>query len=135
MEPGTITPNPETGEVTVAVRRNGETKEYTLKLTMKAAIQLQQRRKKTLGEIVQACAAVDADYLCDVLFVLLQPHHKDEFKTVDQAGELLDDMRLLVFVAAFNKLMDAGGVENNPANPPTAAAIPTGDGSTSTAAA
>jgi hypothetical protein len=133
---GEIVRNPETGDVTVPVVTAGGTKEYTLKLSMNAAVQLQKRRKQPLGEIVKDFAKVDAETMIDILFVLLQRHHKDEIKTHEQAGDVLTDMGPHVFVAAFTSVMQHGAPEGaaDTANPPQPAANPTGDGSTSIAA-
>jgi hypothetical protein len=128
-----IVPNPETGDVAVSVFRSGETREYTLKLGMSAAVKLQQRRKRALGEIVQGFGNMDIEDMRDVLFVLVQRHHKDEIKTFEQAEELLEDMTAPLFFAAFKALMEYGAAEGAEANPPAPAPIPTGDSSTSSA--
>lgn len=126
-----LVPNPETGDVIVPVNRDGVAKEYTLKLSMNASVQLQQRRKLPLGEIVKTFATMDTESMRDVLFVLLQRHHKDEIKTVADAGGVLEDMGSHRFFAAFAAVMKYGAAEDVKANPPKPAAIPTIDNSTS----
>lgn len=124
-----IVPNSETGEVTVAVARGAETREYVLKLGMNALVQLQQRRKMPMAEIVSSFSKMDVESIRDMLFVMTRRHHKEDIKTVDQAGELLEDMGLHTFFAVFTEVMKNGASESTAANPPTAA-IPTGDSST-----
>jgi hypothetical protein len=131
-----LVPNPETGDVIVPVNRSGVVKEYTLKLGMNASVQLQQRRKLPLGEIVKTFATMDTESMRDVLFVLLQRHHKDDVKTLTDAGEVLEDMGPHRFFAAFTAVMKHGAAEapkdGAKENPQMPAPILTGDSSTST---
>lgn len=128
--------NPETGDVIVPVRINGERREFTLKLSINASVQLQQRRKRPLGDIVKDFASMDVEAMRDVLFVLLQRHHGNEIKTQDQAGAVLEELGASRFFKAFTEVMKHGAAEGVAAtngNPQTAATM-AGDGSTSTAA-
>jgi hypothetical protein len=70
--------------------------------------------------------------MSDVLFVLLQRHHKAEIKTVADAMEVLEDMGGNRFFAAFAAVLKHGAAEAAAANPQAAAPISTGDSSTST---
>jgi hypothetical protein len=131
-----IVRNSETGDVTVPVVTASGTREYTLKLSMNASVQLQKRRKQPLGEIVKDFTQMNAESMIEILFVLLQRHHALEIKTHEQAGDVLTDMGPRTFFAAFQSVMEHGAPEGaaDTANPPKAAANPTGDGSTSIAA-
>jgi hypothetical protein len=132
-----IVSNPETGDVTVRVVTPDGTKDYRLKLSINASIQLQQRRKKAYGLIVNDFATHDTESMRDVLFVLLQVHHKDEFKTLDQAGDLLSQMGPNQFFLAFKELSKVGAPEaEDKPNPqrPAPSETSTGDGSSSSAA-
>lgn len=79
--------NPTRGEVRIDV--NG--KPYTLKLTMNAGAVLQARTKRTVGELMAAASALDFAAIRSVVWMLLQKHHADEFKTEEQAGDFIDD--------------------------------------------
>lgn len=125
--------NPERGEVALKVERGGETKEYVLKMSMNAAVVMQKEFKKPLAEIVVELQKLDVEVIRRLCFMLLQKYHKDEFTTVEKAGDLIDDVGGLgPFFAAFDQLVKI----NQPAdgadgNPPKGAATPTTDGSTS----
>lgn len=119
--------NPERGEVPLVVKRGDEEREYVLKLTMTAAAALQKRLGKTLGEALEDLAKMDVVTIMNLAFMLLQKHHKDEIKTVDQAGELIDDSgRMSAFIVAFNKVMEINTTEGtgNPLTAQTAGGAP-----------
>jgi hypothetical protein len=78
--------NPERGEFDVDV--DGTT--YTLKLTMEAALQAQRRTKKTMGELFLAASRMDWEAIRELLWVLTQAHHADEFKTLQSVHKLVD---------------------------------------------
>ena len=126
-----IVGNPETGDVTVHVRD----REYTLKLSINASVQLEQRRKRPLGDIVKDFASMNTESMRDVLFVCLQRHHKDEIKRLEDAGVVLDDLGPQRFFAAFTEMMKQGTAEGatsaNGSNPQTATTADTGESSTS----
>lgn len=78
--------NPERGEVNLTV--DGAV--YTLKLSMNAAVILQKRAGKTIGTLLSDCNRLDFEAIRSVVWLLLQKHHADEFKTEDQVGNLID---------------------------------------------
>lgn len=128
--------NAERGEVALTVTNaNGETREYTLKLSMNAAAEMETKRKMPIGQIVAQVEDLSMQAIRDIAFVLLQKYHKDEIKTVEQAGNLIDDAGgPEQFFAAFRALFEinkAPAVEGSE-NPPMAQA---GAGSTSMPAA
>src|SRR5687768_13606864 len=120
--------NPERGEVTLIVKRgpkgDEQEHEYTLKLGMNASVSLQNKRKKTLSQIVAEVETLDMASVRDIAHMLLQKYHAEEFNTVEKAGDLIDDAGgLLPFFSAFKQLMELNqapaGAEGN-GNPPTA---------------
>lgn len=114
--------NPERGEVGLVVQRDGGSTEYVLKMTMNAAAAMQKRLGKPFVEIVADLEKMDLIVLRDLAFMLLQKHHKNEIKTVEQAGDLIDDAGgIEAFVTAFNVLMEANKAPGDAtANPPNA---------------
>lgn len=127
--------NAERGEVALTVTNTaGETREYTLKLSMNAAAEMETKRKMPIGQIVGQVEQLSMQAIRDIAFVLLQKYHKDEIKTVEQAGNLIDDAGgPEQFFAAFRALVEINkppAVEGSE-NPPMAQA---GAGSTSTPA-
>ncbi len=81
-----VSANPEQGEVEVVV--DGQT--YVLKMSMRAAKQLQKRNKKTIGELMLAAGRLDYDAICELMYALLQHYHADEFKTEKSVEDFLD---------------------------------------------
>lgn len=129
--------NPERGEVSLRVMRGDEEKDYILKLSINAAVAMQKELKKPLTEVVQDLEKLDVEVIRRMAFMFLQKYHKDEIKTVDQAGDLIDDAGGIgKFLGAFQQLVKAnnpeGGAEGNP---PKAQAKRTTGGSTSPLAA
>lgn len=113
--------NPERGEVDLEVHTAEGTKHYTLKLSINAAVALQAKRKKTMGEIVQELSTMDFNTIRSLAFVVLQKHHKDEITTEEKAGDVIDDAGGVVpFMAAMRQLLEMGQKAANDANPPTA---------------
>lgn len=133
--------NPERGEIEIVVKRteNGAEieKPYTLKLSMNAAVAIEARTKKKIGELLADATALDFTAIRDIVFALLQKYHAKEFKSLDSAGDLIDDAGgVHVFFESLQKLGEANAPEGgDKANPPTALVSGTGDGSTETAAA
>lgn len=130
--------NPERGEVALMITHEVDgqpsTKEYTLKLSMNAAVMLQNRRKKTIAEIVADIEKLDFASIRDIAFVLLQKYHAKEIDTVEKAGDVIDDAGgLAQFFAAFRQLMDVNkGPETDGVSHPPIAQPSTGAGSTLT---
>lgn len=129
------TANPERGEVALPVTRDGETTDYVLKLSLNAAVAMQKKLGRPLAEIVNELQKMDASVIREMAFMFLQKHHKDEIKTVDQAGDLVDDAGGIgKFLGAFRQLIEANNPETTggaTGNPPTAQTSGTSDASTS----
>lgn len=130
--------NPERGEVPLTVTRDGIEKTYTLKLSMNAAVTVEARTKRTIGQLVKAAEQMEFLAIRELLFVLLQKYHAKEFTTPEKVGDLIDDVGVETFHEAFRDLARVnqpdtaatGGVENPPKAPSGS-----GDGSTLTPAA
>lgn len=125
--------NIERGEVDLVVERDGVDRIYTLKMTTSAAIAVEQRTKKKVGELLMDSALIGVESQRDLLFVLLQKHHADEFKNLAAVTALMDDIpRPAVVIDAFEQLFSANQ-EKKTENPPTAqGGNGTGENSTST---
>ncbi len=85
--------NPDRGEVDLVVMR-GEPrveKTYVLRPTCHAIRELQHRTGKTYGQLLGELGKVDYDVIAQLLFMLLQPYHAKEFKTIDHVDGLIDD--------------------------------------------
>jgi hypothetical protein len=135
--------NPGRGELDIVVARTGADGQqtdhtYTVKLTMKAAIQVERLMKKPFREVVVAAVRGDYAAIQAVIFMSLQKYHAPEFQTMDQAGELIDDAggvdaffgRVMgIFDTGQPQAADEGGV--GVADPPDAQAG-TSDASKST---
>lgn len=126
--------NPERGEAPLVVTRDGEEIEYVLFLSMSASMQLQRRRQKSLGALIADTDNFDVEAIRDVLFMLLQKHHADTFKTTEAVSTLIDEFggpmkayRKIVEVLTLN----APEGETNPQTAPSQ----TGDAPTLTPAA
>jgi hypothetical protein len=85
--------NPEKGEVELVIPATEEKPErrYTLKLSMNAAVTVERRLKKSLGQLVKDAANLEFDSIRCLTWLLLQKRHAKEFKTEDQAGDLIDE--------------------------------------------
>lgn len=111
--------NIERGEVEVIVND----KPYTLKLSMNASVALQQRTKKTMRELLESATSLDFEAIRDIVHLLLQKCHADEFKTLSKVGEFIDDAGgVAVFFDVLERLTKA----NQDPNPPLAQATDTG---------
>lgn len=123
----------EQGEVDITIA--GEV--YTLKLSMKAACQIQQRMKKTVGELMLAAERLDYEAISSLMWAVLQHHHGDRFKTIDTVYGLLDKGGgPKPFFEFARKLQEAEAMDGEAkaaadANPPSAQADGTGDSSRS----
>ncbi len=126
--------NADRGEQTITV--DGQT--FTLKLSMRAARQLQKRNKKTIGELLLAAERLDYDAVGEMMFGLLQEYHGKDFPTMAEVDALIDrsggpnifyeyceKQRIAEEMA---KAAKAPGVEGAGENPPQAQAG-TGDSS------
>src|SRR5688572_23667293 len=122
--------NIERGEVGVVVND----KPYTLKLSMNAAVKLEAKLKKKIGDVLSDAEALDFTAIRDIVWVLLQKYHADEFKTLDSVGDFMDEAGgAKVFFETLAALAEANKPDS--ANPQKAPAIGTGDVSTETRAA
>lgn len=124
--------NPERGEVALKVKD----RTFTLKLSMNAAVSLQKKTGKKIGQLLNECTSLDFETIRTLVLMLLQKYHADEFKTEEQAGDLIDDAGgIAVFSDALTSLMDVNkpDVTSEGANrPPSAQPSGTGDSSTPT---
>lgn len=99
--------NPERGEVRLEVE--GTT--YTLKITMGAAIELQQKKSKSMGQLFADVADMDVDAIVGLVWASLQAHHPRQFKTEQNVIALMDSSGsfpnvLTPFVTALVELID-----------------------------
>src|SRR4029434_1201582 len=125
--------NPERGEVELAV--NGDV--FVLKLSMNAAVVLQKKTGKTMGQLLRDCSDLDFDAIRNVTWMLLPRHHAERFKLPDSVGDLIDEaggvQRIadaLIKVQAVNA-SEGPTVTGRDGRPPSAQIGPTGDDSTS----
>ena len=85
--------NPERGELAVTVTRDdGTEKSYVLRMRMNALCALQQRTKKTYGELIADMSMMNVESVRELLWAVLQPYHANEFKSINLVGDLIDDM-------------------------------------------
>jgi hypothetical protein len=129
--------NIERGEVDMTITRivDGQPVEkvYTLKLSMNAAVALEARTKRKLGELMADAAALDFTAIRDLVYVLLQKHHAKEINSLTAAGEFIDDAGGVDAVStSLNSLVEANASESGGAANPPAAPGGTGGGSTAT---
>lgn len=97
-----------------------EEKSYTLKLSMNAARATELRTKRTIGDLLRRAQELEFEAICQIFWSLCQKYHGDEIKTLDNAGELLDDCGGAVpFFDALNALND---INQAPASLTTSAA-------------
>ena len=79
--------NPEQGEVEVKVGEDV----YVLKMSMRAARQLQKRNKgKTVGDLFSMASRLDFDAVGELMFGLLQEFHGKDFPTMNEVDALID---------------------------------------------
>jgi hypothetical protein len=122
--------NIERGEVELVVND----KSYTLKLSMNAAVQLEARQKRKIGEILSDAESLDFTAIRDIVWVLLQKFHSGDFKTPDKVGDFMDEAGgAKVFFETLAKLAEANKPEGK-ANPPVAPTTGTGGSSIETPA-
>lgn len=117
--------NPDRGEIAWVV--NG--KEYTLRPRTNAIRALEQRTKKTYGQILRSVDDFDAEIVCQFMLALLQPYHAKEIRSVEQVGDLIDDaggmqkaVRLIVEMLVLNNQKATTVAEGGAENPPSAQA-------------
>jgi hypothetical protein len=123
--------NIERGEVELVV---GD-KSYTLKLSMNAAVQLEARQKRKIGEILNDAENLDFTAIRDIVWVLLQKYHSGDFHTPEKVGNFMDEAGgAKVFFETLAKLAEANKPEGT-RNPPVAPTTGTGGNSTETPAA
>ena len=123
--------NIERGEVEVVVND----RPYSLKLSTNAAVALENRLKKKIGAILADAEGLDFTAIRDIVWLLLQKHHAEEFKTPAQAGDFVDDAGgVKVFFETLQKLGQANAPDGAGANPQIAPTPGTGSASTETPA-
>lgn len=86
--------NPERGELAITV---GE-QTYVLRMRLNALCALQQRTKKTYGELIGDLSMMNVESARELLWTFLQPYHGPQFKSIALVGDLMDDMGGLVAV-------------------------------------
>lgn len=79
--------NRERGEVALTVGDN----EYTLKLSMNAAVTLEGKLKKKMSALLNEASELDFTIIREIVFMLLQKYHAAEFKTVTAVGDFIDE--------------------------------------------
>ena len=126
--------NVERGEVGITVTRKGEERDYTLKMSMNAAVTLEQKLKRKMGQLLTEASELDFTVVREMVFMLLQKHHSDEIKTVAHAGDFIDDSGgIAVFFESLNQLAEANkpaeeeAEATGKANPPDAQTGTSGD--------
>jgi hypothetical protein len=79
--------NPERGEVEVKVGDDA----YVLKMSMRAARQLQKRNNgKTVGQLFSLASQLDFNAVGELMYGLLQEFHAKEFPSMKEVDELID---------------------------------------------
>lgn len=149
--------NEERGEVSVTVKRkvkrepDGELvpvdKTYTLKLSMNVAAKVEAQTKKKIGDHIALAGEMDFTAIRLLVWLLLQKYHAEEFKTIEQAGDFVDDAGgAKVFFDTLRKLQELneapakpeaegdGGAAPDALDPLDAAPAGTGPSSSSPAA-
>jgi hypothetical protein len=123
--------NPERGEIDLTV--GGRT--YTLKLSMNAAVALEKKLNKSIGDIMRDAGNLKFQSIRTVIWLLLQKYHATDFKTEESVGDLIDEAGGVgTFFTVLKELADAnradatGGADGE--NPPEAQSG-TGEPSTS----
>lgn len=87
-------------------------KTFTLQMSMNAAVKVEQTTKKRIGQLYQEAAALGFESIRIVVWALLQKHHAQEFKAVESAGELIDDVGGIgIFFQALMRLSDEQNAE------------------------
>lgn len=127
--------NMQRGEVALVV---GD-RTYRLKMTMNAAAVAEHRTGRSMFTIMRAAESLSFKDIRTALWVLLQKFHAEQFKTEEDAGNLLDEAGGIdAFFALFEEIGKAnqpeGAQGGDNANPPAAQAG-IGDGSTSSSGA
>lgn len=130
--------NKERGEVRLAAGDDT----YTLKLTINACCELEERSGKYFDDVVAAANAGSLIYVRWLLWATLQEHHAKTVKTPADAGRVIDRMGGLPAVSAkLTELMALNRDDREKAgkpdgkSDPRVAEAPPGGGSTSTPAA
>lgn len=115
--------NVERGEIEVEV----DGKAYTLRLGMNAAAAFEKKHNRKIGELVANAASLSFTDIRDLVWLLLQKHHSADFRTAEQAGDLIDNAGGVgVFFEALDQIVKANqpspGSEEAKTNPPVAQA-------------
>lgn len=101
--------NRERGETTLIVnneRSSYHGREFTLKLGMNAAVSLEQKTKKRIGQLIQESTALSFESMRYIVWMLLQKFHAADFKTPEQAGDLLDDIGMGQFGSILQQVAE-----------------------------
>jgi len=109
---------------------------YTFRPTINAFVAIEPQIGMTADEMMAAAERGSLAAMRAVIWVCLQKHHSDTVATLEDAGNLIDEIGLPVIAQAFGDLVKANTPESDggTGNPP-AAQRGTGDGSSSSRAA
>ena len=114
--------NPERGEVSLVVSREGSVVEYVLFLGMAASRALETRRTENAPQLIEKALGGDFTALSDVIWLLLQKHHAKEFETAESVDSLIDEcggpMRAQKLIRAVLELQTEDGYARNPQKAP-----------------
>lgn len=87
-------------------------KSYKLKLSMNAAATLQKKTGKKIGQLLQEVGGLDFVVIRQLVWLLLQKYHADQFKTEEAAGDFIDDAGgISGFFAALEELSNLNANE------------------------
>ena len=84
--------NIERGEIDLTIDSEGSKyhgRTFTLKLSMNAAVAVEQKTKKRIGQLYQEASALGFESIRYIVWALLQKHHGKEFKTEVEVGDLM----------------------------------------------
>lgn len=79
--------NPERGEMAWTV---GE-RTFVLRMRLNGLCALQKRTQKSYGQLLAEVGETNVETMRELIFTYLQPYHAKEIKTLEQAGDLIDD--------------------------------------------
>lgn len=98
--------NSERGEFSLRVG----TRTYTLKLSVNAAVAIQEETGKTIADLYRDATKIDFKAIRTVIWILLQKHHAADFTDHEKVGDLIDDAGgIHVFLDALTGLAAANG--------------------------
>lgn len=84
--------NPERGEVELVVGDGDEPRRYVLRMRLNALCAMQKRTGKSYGDLQAEIGQSNVETIREMLWTYLQPYHANEFKKLEQAGDLIDEI-------------------------------------------